>query len=155
MSEYGGYEVRLMWNGVAVGQVRDVGGPATQQEAIDVTTRDDAGSDQYIGGLLAGGEVAFDLVYDPGLDTQTVLRTALDAGSVGMGELHTGNQATDTPDGQRYFALVAGFEPSAPMRNALAADVMLALTSTPAPIIYLVDHAGNYLVTAAGKYLIT
>lgn len=154
MSEYNGYDVRLLWAGAAVGQVRDVKGPGTEQDAIDVTTRDDAGADQFVGGLRDGGEVAFDVIYDPGLASQTVLRAALEAGTLAMVELHATEIETARPGGMRGFGRVTEFEPGAPMRDALIADVTIQWSGVPAQIDYLVDHVGNFLVTAAGKYLI-
>lgn len=154
MAKYSGYDAKLAWQGVVVGQVRDVGGPALQQEAIDVTTRDDLDQDQYVGGLRDGGDLSFDVIYDPALASQTALRTALENGTRGMGELYTTAIGTAQPGGLRFFGKVTGFQPNAPMRDALTADVSIKLSHRPAQIDYLVDHAGNPIVTAAGKYVI-
>lgn len=154
MSELSGYEAKFVWNGVAVGQVRDLRGPALQQDPINVTTRDDGEQDQFVGGMRDGGEVTLDVVYDPALPTQTVLREALAAGAAGMGEMQMTETGTTKPGGLRFFALVTGFEPTAPMRDALAADVSVKLSHAPAGIDYLVTHAGDQLVTETGKFLI-
>lgn len=154
MSAIDGYSVRLVRNGVAVAQVRDVRGPALKQDAIDVTTRDDAGDDQFIGGLREGGEVTFDLIYDPDQATHAAFPAAIAAGTVAMIEVQTTALDTLKPGGLRAFGVAIGFEPGAPMRDALTADVTYRLTSTPAGIDYLVNHAGDNLVTSAGKYLI-
>lgn len=154
MSKYSGYDAKFSWEGVVVGQVRDVGGPAFKQDAIDVTTRDDADVDQFVGGLRDGGDLSFDVIYDPDMASQTALRTALETGARGMGEVYMTNIDTPRPGGLRFFGRVTGFQPNAPMRDALTADVGVKLTHQPAQIDYLVDHAGNSILTAAGKYVI-
>ncbi len=154
MTARDGYSVRLVRNGAAVAQVRDVGGPALKQEAIDVTTRDDARQDQFLGGMREGGEVTFDVIYDPDEATHAAIRAATAAGSVAMIEMQNTALDTATPGGLRAFGVATGFEPKAPMRDALTADVTYMLTARPAQIDYFVDHAGNNLVTAAGKYWI-
>lgn len=154
MSEYAAYDVQLIWDGTVVGQVRDISGPATTADAIDVTTRDGGGEDEYIGGLKDGGEVTFDVIYDPDLATQTVLLTAISNGTIALAELRTLLVDTDHPTGLRFFAQVGAFTPKAPMRDALTADVVCRLMAPLAEIDYLVDELANYLVDHSGNYLI-
>jgi hypothetical protein len=154
MSEYSGSLPILRWNGdTEIGQVRDINGPALQQANVDVTVRGDA--DQvYLGGLRDGGEVTFDLIYDPNLATQTILRTALEAGTINMLEFALLRTSTVNPPGFRFFALVTAFTPKAPLADALAADVTFQLTKTVSGLLYLVDETGEYLVDETTQYLI-
>lgn len=154
MAGYSGYDSRLVWGGTAVGQVRDVRGPGMAQEPINTTTRDDGEIDTFAGGLRNGGEATFDVVYDPQDATQTVLRTAYETGAFAMIELQTTETGTQRPSGLRFFGTVTGFEPRAPMRDVLTADVTVQVSGAAAGIDYLVDHAGNFLVDHSGRYLI-
>lgn len=147
-----GYEAQLVRNGAEIAQVRDIGGPGMKQDAIDVTTREDGGNDQFLGGLKEGGQVTFDLVYDPGLAGHQAIPAAFAAGTVAAMQLRLND--AETPEGYRFSAFPTGFAPKAPLRDALTADVTYQVTGAPVPFVYLVDHLGNSLVTAAGSYLI-
>ncbi len=152
MASNHGYRARLVRNGAEIAQVRDISGPGIKQDAIDVTTRDDGGSDQFLGGLRDGGLVQFDLIYDPGLAGHQSFQAAIASGAVDAMQLHL--TAGDRPEGSRFAARTTKFDPKAPLRDALAADVTYQLTGAPVPFFYLVDHAGNNLVASANTYLI-
>lgn len=154
MSEYSGSLPRLRWNGdTEIGQVRDINGPALQQANVDVTVRGD--NDQvYLGGLRDGGEVTFELIYDPDLATQTILRTALETATVNMIELALLRTSTVNPPGYRFFALVTAFQPKTPLADAMTADVTFKITHSVNGLLYLVDETGEYLIDETTQYLI-
>src|SRR5690606_8787721 len=53
---------------VAIGEVTDITGPEMERETIDVTSHDSPdGYREHIGGLKDGGEVSFEVNYDPDL----------------------------------------------------------------------------------------
>lgn len=142
----------LSWNKSIIGQVRDISGPAMVEEAVDVTTRESSDR-EYKSGLRDGGELTFDVIYDPNLATHDTLLQFLLAGSVGVAELQTVDIA-NLYDGFRFLAMVSAMTPEMPLDGALGANITLRAVSQPVPIIYLVDESGNYLVDESGTYLI-
>lgn len=59
-----------------VGQVMDINGPNSDSETVDTTTRDN--TDMYrsfLGGWKDGGELTFDVVFDPALSSHVTLMT--------------------------------------------------------------------------------
>lgn len=153
MAKYvGPSSAALAWNSVVIAQVRDISGPAMAEDAVDVTTREN-NSRVYTAGLRDGGELTFDVIYDPDLATHTTLLNALLNGSVGWAELQTVDVA-NLYDGFRFQAMVSAITPEMPLEDALGASITLRAVSQPKPIVYLVDHVGDYLVDESGAYLI-
>lgn len=152
MAGYPGYGALLVRNGVEIAQVRDITGPSLKQDAIDVGTRDDASQGQSLGGLRDGGDVSFDLSYDPILAGHQAIPAAFDSGEIDQMQLHV--MGEERPNGVRFSALITKFEPKAPLRDALTALATYRLSGEVVPIVYLVDHMGNYLVAHNGSYLI-
>lgn len=142
----------LSWDSVVIGQVRDISGPAMVEEAVDVTTRESSDR-EYKPGLRDGGELTFDVIYDPDLATHNTLQNSLLNGTVGVAELQTADVA-NLYDGFRFLAMVSAMTPEMPLDGALGANITLRAVSQPVPIIYLVDEAGTYLVDEAGTYLV-
>lgn len=142
----------LSWDRVVIGQVRDISGPAMVEEAVDVTTRESSNR-EYKPGLRDGGELAFDVIYDPNLATHNTLQNSLLNGTVGVAELQTADVA-DLYDGFRFLAMVSAMTPEMPIDGALGANITLRAVSQPVPIIYLVDESETYLVDESGTYLI-
>lgn len=57
-----------------VAQVRDIAGPNQSSDVIETTSRDNANLYKtYLAGLRDGGEVTFDLVYDPDIVTLSLI----------------------------------------------------------------------------------
>lgn len=153
MAKYvGPNSAALAWNSTVIGQVRDISGPSMVEDAVDVTTREN--NDRvYTAGLRDGGEVTFDVIYDPDLATHTTLRTALFNETIGSVELQLADIA-NIYDGFRFEAMVSAMSPEMPLEDALSASITLRTTGTVAPIIYLADEDGNYLVDEIGTYLV-
>jgi hypothetical protein len=154
MTKYvGPSSAALSFNSVVIGQVRDISGPGMVEDSVDVTTREN--SDRvYIPGLRDGGELTFDVIYDPNLATHITLQSFLLAGSVGVAELQLADTA-NLYEGFRFLAMVSTMTPESPLEGALGASITLRSVSQPVPIIYLVDDLGNYLVDESGNYLIS
>lgn len=153
MAKYvGPNSAALSWNSVVIAQVRDISGPAMVEDAVDVTTRENSNR-VYTAGLRDGGELTFDVIYDPNLGTHSTLLNALLNGSVGAAELQTVDIA-NLYDGFRFQAMVSAITPEMPLEDALGASITLRAVSQPKPIVYLVDHVGDYLVDESGAYLI-
>lgn len=71
MAKTGGYAARLgvdMSGGntfVTVGQIRDIDAPGIGRESINVTTRDSTDGNEELKGLKKGGEMVFEVLFDP------------------------------------------------------------------------------------------
>lgn len=109
--------------------VRDISGPSMTMEEIDVSSRDNAWM-EYVGGMIDGGEVTFDIVYDP--DHATHL--AATAGGLVKDLMNRTAQAfklkfaDTTPATASFNALVTKFTPKAPYQDAQTADVTLKIS---------------------------
>ena len=115
-----------------IAEVRDIEGPELELEAKEVTSHDSPGGwREYIGTLLTGGEVSFDLNFIPtnathsysaGLIKDLVNRTKRNFKLV----FPDGGSTTWT-----FAALVKGFKPSAAVEDELAAEATLQVTGQP------------------------
>ena len=137
MAKYSGYDVLLKVNQggsyVAMAQVRDLGGPSLKQDTVETTHRDGNKWREFAGGLKDGGEVTFDVVYDPALDSHKAGAAPgfvhmLNNGTVGDFQLVWPTTPAQTCT---FFALVTAVNPNAPMGDALTADVTLKITGAP------------------------
>lgn len=137
MAKYAGYDVALKVKSggsyVTIAQVRDISGPALKQDAVEVTHRDGSKWREFVGGLRDGGEVTFDVVYDPDQTTQAAgsapgLAYMLANGTLGDFQLAFPDT---TPTTCQFYALVTAFSPKAPMADALTADATLKLSGAP------------------------
>jgi predicted secreted protein len=116
---------------VAIAQVRDIKGPGMTSKPIDVSTRDSPGKFmEFIAGMRDGGEVTFDLVFDPDLASHSLsvaggLGSAFTLGTV---DVYTITFSDVVPTVATFSALVIKYEPKAPYNDALTADVTLKVT---------------------------
>lgn len=127
-----------------VAQVRDIGGPSMSRETIDVTHHASPGMvAEFLASLADGGEVTFDVLLDPGdaSHDQTTGLMAL------MGETQPRNwrlitpAESETPDqyyGYGFRALVTGFKPGAPVKEALTASITLKVAGQVTQSTYAV-----------------
>jgi hypothetical protein len=66
MANYAAYGTLLKINGTTVAGVTNISGPNLTLETIDVTNHSStSGWREFVAGLKDGGEVTFDIVYDP------------------------------------------------------------------------------------------
>lgn len=134
MAKYTAYESVLRVNTVTttfvdVGQVRDISGPSMTQDAVEVTARDTSKWRTFTPGLRDGGEVTFDLIYDPNLASHSATNTT--TGLVNF--LLTGTEKTFrlVMSDSNYFSfsgIVTAFTPESPLEDAMTASCTIKVT---------------------------
>lgn len=140
MAEYAGYRTKLeielasVWTTVA--QIRDLGGPSAQSDQIETTHRGAGGTinryRRYVAGMVDGGEMSFDIVFDPDHASHDPTITGslydlVDSGEVNNFRLTFPGQGSDITTAT-FEAFVSGFEISSPLEDALTADITLKIT---------------------------
>lgn len=139
MTKIAGYGTALAWDPAggssytSIGQVQDISGPGLARDSIDVTTHDSPNAwRQFIKGLKDGGELTFDIVYDPALATH--------AASAGL--LSDFTSQTVIPNWRITFpntgatvwtfpGFLTGFEEGAPVDDYLSASVTVKVSGAP------------------------
>lgn len=115
-----------------IAEVSNISGPNLSLETIEVTNHSStAGWKERIGGLLDGGEVTFDLNFQP-----TATTHSYSAGLVkDMVNRTKRNFKLVFPDGSsttwQFAALVSKFSPKAPVNGQLSASVSLMISGQP------------------------
>ena len=116
------------WNDIA--QLRDIGGPNFSADTVDVTTHDSTDRfREFLKTLIDGGEVTFDLVWDPeDAATQSRLLTQMYASTSASYRIvfNTTNDKT-----WEFVAFVTGFEPSNAVEGEISASVTMKVTGKP------------------------
>lgn len=142
MAEYAGFGALLQIgdstnqataNYTTIAQVQDISGPGLSLNTDDVTAHDSTGGwMEFVATVKDGGEVSFDIVYDPAGGTHE---------NASGGLLYELDQKTakaykivfpDTANTAWTFnAFVTAYEPSAPVDGKLAASITLKITGQP------------------------
>lgn len=140
MPEYAGYRTELQvelgvtWTTVA--QIRDLDGPALESDQIEVSHRgDDSGFDRYrryVAGLADGGEVNFEIVFDPDHESHDPtlsdsMYAYADSGEVANFRLNFPGVASAVTRAA-FAAFVSSFEVKSPLEDGLMADLTLKIT---------------------------
>ena len=111
-----------------IAEVTNIGGPGL---ALAATSHSSAGWQEFVGGLLDGGEVTFSINYVPTHATHNAT-TGLIADMVNRTlrnfQIVFPNVGATT---WSFAALVTGFDPSEPVDEVLTADVTLKLSGQP------------------------
>lgn len=114
-----------------VAEVRDIEGPELELEAKEVTSHDSSGWREFIGTLLTGGEVSFDLNFIPSNATHGatagLVKDMLDRTRRNFQLVFPDTESTTWA----FTALVVGFKPSGPVEDELSAEVTLQVTGQP------------------------
>jgi predicted secreted protein len=114
-----------------VAKVVSIGGPAMSLDTIDVTCHDSTAAwEEVVGGVLRGGEISLEIVYDPADDTQDAT-----AGN-GLLTRYEAKRLTDFsivfPDSGattwNFDGYITGFESEAAHDGALTASVTVKTT---------------------------
>jgi len=127
--KYSGYDAVLKVDGTTVAQVRDISGPGISTETTETTDRDGDGWKEFIGGLKDGGEVTFDILYDPSAATHD--------GTTGIVALANSREektwTVEWPGSVTWSlpGIVTKFEPKAPLADAMTADVTVKVSGKP------------------------
>lgn len=135
MAEYAGYQtiLKVEIDSVltTVAQVRDLGGPEAQADQIEVSHRDSAWR-RYVAGLRDGGEVPFDLVFDPDDPSHDPTITGSMYNLLATGLVSTYQiifpgvgGATTTAE---FEAFVSQFKVNSPLEDGIMADLVLKIT---------------------------
>lgn len=115
-----------------VAQVSNIGGPSLAADTEDVTTHDQATAwEEVIPTILRSGEVALDLVYDPGAATHAAtsgLLARLKNKTPAQFQIVFPSNPTVTWTFDGYST---GFEPGAPVDGALTASATIKVTGQP------------------------
>ncbi len=133
MANYAGFGTLLKLGATTVAGVRDISGPNLSLETPDVTNHSSTGAwREFVGGVKDGGEVTFDLVFDPVAATHKnasggllYLLTTRASGSFSLTFPDTGATVWS------FAAFVTAFEPGEPIDDALTANVTLKITGQP------------------------
>lgn len=110
----------------AIANITSIDPPSIERETLDVTTH--GSPDQWrehLGGLKDGGEVSFDLNYDP---------TEHDTLVADFDDTEARNYKVVWPaslGSWEFAAILTGFEPSAPHDEQLTASVTLKVSGKP------------------------
>lgn len=135
MAEYAGYRTKLEVeiNSVytEVAQIRDLSGPAAEADQIEVSHRGSRYR-RYVAGMVDGGEVTFDVVFDPDHASHdpTIsgsMYDLLESGEVSSFRITfpgVGNDVTTAT----FDAFVSGFEINSPLEDGITADLTLKIT---------------------------
>ncbi len=114
-----------------IAEVRDIEGPELELEAKEVTSHDSGGWREYIGTLLGGGEVSFELNFIPTNATHSytagLIKDMLDRKRRNFQLVFSDTGSTTW----KFAALVTKFAPSAGVEDELMAEVTLQLTGAP------------------------
>jgi predicted secreted protein len=115
-----------------IGQVVNITGPGLSQDRIDVTTHSSPGGwREKVGGILDGGEVTFEINYDPADATHNATTGLIDD----LQNRILRNFKLVFPDTANtewlFSALVGEFEPAAPHDGKLTGSVTLDISGPP------------------------
>ncbi len=135
MGEYAGYRTTLevelasVWTDVA--QIVDLGGPAASADQIEVSHRGYQWR-RYVAGMRDGGEVPFDVIFDPDDPSHDPTITGSMYDLLATGEVNNfritfpgaGSDVTTAT----FEAFVSGFEVDSPMEDGIKANITLKIT---------------------------
>lgn len=134
--EYSGFagtlKVDISSTYTTIAQIRDISGPSLAADTIEVTHRDGGGWKEFVAGLRDGGEVTFDLIFDPDQTTHSPsaaggLITLLSAGTKNSFRVSFADSTATTAT---FDAIVTAFEPKMPLNDAQTADATLKVSGT-------------------------
>jgi predicted secreted protein len=117
--------------------VTSISGPTLSRDTIDVTSHSSTGGyREFINGLKDGGEVSFDLLYDPDDVTHNTNTTTPNMGLLALYDSGATWEFTitftdDTSTVWTFDAVVTSFEITAGIDDALKASVTLKVSGAP------------------------
>lgn len=112
-----------------IAQVRGISGPSASGDSVDTTTLDVSGRYRtFIGGLVDGGEVTLDLVYDVDNAGHKFLAQRL---TDQVTKVYTITYPTTFTATQSFSAFVSGLSAETPLDDLITAQATLKITGTP------------------------
>jgi len=126
MTKYAAFGSVFKRGATTIAAIRDIQGPTLASDTIDVTTHDSPGAwREFVAGLIDGGEISLDLIWDPDNATQTSLRTDLVARAA---VTYSITFPDATPAVATFSGFVTAFEIGAPADGELSASVTIKTT---------------------------
>jgi predicted secreted protein len=113
-----------------VAEITNLTPPAPSRDSVDATHEQSPGGwREFIPGLADGGEVSFEINYDPGSADAAAFLAEFNA----QGSAAVKNRQVLFPDGSywQFAAFLTGLESEAPIDDKLAATVTLKVTGQP------------------------
>lgn len=112
----------------AIANVTSINGPGISRNVYDVTAHDSTDSYmEFIGGLKDGGEISFDLNWDPTESTNADLFSDLDDTVPRDYRLELPGDIAEFD----FAAILTSFEPSLPVDDKITASVTYKITGKP------------------------
>ena len=107
-----------------IAQIRDTTGPTITRTVADVTNKDSTNRwREFITGLVDGGEVSFNIVFNPDNTTHTTLAADLVSQTQQAWKI-----LTDSDDTLTFGGFVTGFTLNAPLDGEQSADLTIKVT---------------------------
>lgn len=137
MAKYAGHDTTLGWDAAGgtsyavIAQIVDIGGPTLSRNPIDVTSRDSTSNwREFIKGFKDGGEVTFNVIFDPGLaghaSASGLLSDFIDDSTIPAWQVTWPDATVWTFDG-----FITSQEPGAPLDDALTMDLTVKVAGVP------------------------
>jgi len=137
MAKYTAYESLLQVDTtgsgayVDIAQVRDISGPSMSADAVEVTARDTNKWRTFTPGLRDGGEVTFDLIYDPNLASHSASDTTTGLVYFLLNGVAKTFRLVMSQSGGDYFqfsGIVTAFTPESPLEDAMTASCTIKIS---------------------------
>jgi predicted secreted protein len=137
MSSYAAFGATLVYDpastDLTVGQITNISGPGISTDAIDVTTHQSTSATrEFLAGLVDGGEVTFEMVYDAEAGAAggaasglNIVETKAQDRSLNTWEV-VANTSTDYY--RRFSAIVTAFSMDNPVDGAITASATLKIS---------------------------
>lgn len=118
-----------------IAEVLSIAGPSLSRDVIDVTTMDSPGEwREFIAGLKDGGEITFDVIYDPVDPTIEPGAGLLSEFALASGSAATNYQLVFPDPGATTWtfpAILTGFETNEVIDDKVTASVTLKISGEP------------------------
>lgn len=112
--------------------VRSVTGPGLTRDVIDVTAHDTSnGYRTFVSGLRDGGEITFDIIYDPAETTHDATNGLIQQYETDTADSWSLVFPDNATTNWNFDGFVTGFEPTEPIDDALTAAVTIKVTGQP------------------------
>lgn len=126
MARFSAFGVQFRRATVVIAQVRSISGWGLTMDTIDVTSHDSTGAwREFVAGLIDGGEITLDLIFDPDNTGHANLRTDLTARTSNTYDVRF---VDPTPQIWSFTGFVTGFQPESPVDGDLTAAVTVKST---------------------------
>jgi predicted secreted protein len=113
----------------AIGQVQSITGPTQSRDLIDVTNHSSTGSyREFINGLKDGGDLTFEVIYDPGDASIDLLRQDFDSGNINAWRIEFPDNPGTHGTWWTFSGLVTNFSVAIPTDDAVKLNCTIKVT---------------------------